>query len=73
MKILSKSVYLGPNHYALFRVIKLTIDLGELEAWPTVRLGQGFQDALLVRLPGLREHGCAYGEPGGFVRRLRED
>ena len=30
MKILSKSVYLGPNHYALFRVIKLTLDLGQL-------------------------------------------
>jgi len=73
MKILSKSVYLGPNHYALFRVIKLTLDLGELEAWPTVRLGQAFQDALLEHLPGLAEHGCSYGEPGGFVRRMRED
>ncbi|HRV81143.1 MAG TPA: cyanophycin synthetase, partial [Planctomycetota bacterium] len=73
MKILSKSVYVGPNHYALFRVIKLTVDLGELEQWPTARLGQAFVDALLERLPGLRSHGCSYGEPGGFVRRLGED
>jgi cyanophycin synthetase len=73
MRILSKSVYLGPNHYALFRVIKLTLDLGELEEWPTARLGPEFMQTLMQRLPGLREHGCSYGEPGGFVRRLAED
>ena len=28
---------------------------------------------LLAALPGLHEHGCSYGEPGGFVRRLTED
>ncbi|MBL4771456.1 MAG: cyanophycin synthetase [Planctomycetes bacterium] len=73
MKILSKSVYLGPNHYALFRIIRLTLDLGVLEEWPTGRLGVDFQNALIERLPGLKEHGCSYGEPGGFVRRLQED
>ena len=73
MKILSKSVYLGPNHYALFRIIKLTIDLGQLEAWPSAKLGEEFIHDLLDRLPGLREHGCSYGQAGGFVRRLRED
>ncbi|MEJ2369659.1 MAG: acetate--CoA ligase family protein [Gemmatimonadales bacterium] len=35
--------------------------------------GRGFTDALLETLPGLEEHGCSYGEPGGFVRRLTED
>ena len=28
---------------------------------------------MLEHLPGLHEHGCSYKEPGGFVRRLRED
>jgi cyanophycin synthetase len=73
MKLLDSSVYLGPSIYAHFPVIRLTLDLGELEAWPSRRLGQGFIDALLAALPGLREHGCSYGEPGGFVRRLCED
>jgi cyanophycin synthetase len=73
MRIRDTSVYLGPNLYALFRVIRMTVDLGPLEAWPTARLGTAFTDALLERLPGLREHGCSYGEPGGFVRRLGED
>lgn len=27
----------------------------------------------MAALPGLDEHGCSYGEPGGFLRRLRED
>ncbi len=72
MKIVDKSVYLGPNLYALFRVIRLTVDLGKLEEWPSVRLGEDFVDRLLEVLPGLRQHGCSYGEPGGFVRRLTE-
>lgn len=73
MKILSRSVYLGPNHHALFRVIQLTLDLGRLEEWPTARLGPTFMQRLLEHLPGLAEHGCSYGERGGFLRRLEED
>ena len=72
MRILSTSVYLGPSLYAHFPVIRFTIDLGPLEEWPTARLGPEFTDRLLEALPGLREHGCSYGEPGGFVRRLTE-
>ncbi len=73
MKILEKQVYLGPNLYANFPVMRLLIDLQELEEWPSARLGDAFIDPLLEALPGLHEHGCSYGEPGGFVRRLRED
>ena len=72
MEVLERSVYLGPSLYAHFPVIRFTIDLGPLEDWPTGRLGSDFNDALLEALPGLREHGCSYGEPGGFVRRLTE-
>ena len=73
MKILETSVYLGPSLYARFPVIRLTIDLGPLEEWPTARLGSTFVGPLLEALPGLGEHGCSYSEPGGFVRRLTED
>ena len=72
MKILETRVYRGPNLYALGPVIRLRIDLGELEAYPTVRL-PGFSDRLLELMPTLHEHSCSYGKPGGFVRRLRED
>jgi cyanophycin synthetase len=73
MRILDRSVYVGPSLYAHFPVIRLELDLGELEAWPTGRLGSDFIDRLAAALPGLAEHGCSYGEPGGFFRRMRED
>jgi cyanophycin synthetase len=73
MKITSTNVYVGPNIYAHFPVIRHVLDLGDLEEWPTGRLGKDFIDPLLDYLPGLREHGCSYKEAGGFVRRLRED
>jgi cyanophycin synthetase len=72
VRVLDRSVYVGPSHYARFPVIRLELDLGTLEAWPTGRLGAGFIDALGEALPGLAEHGCSYREPGGFFRRMRE-
>ena len=73
MRILDRSVYVGPSLYARFPVIRLELDLGALEAWPTGRLGSKFVDALAGALPGLAQHGCSYREPGGFFRRMRED
>ncbi len=73
MKIVSTNVYVGPNIYAHFPVIRHVLDLGILEEWPTSRLGQDFVGPLLQHLPGLHDHGCSYREPGGFVRRLREE
>ncbi len=73
MKILERAVYVGPSLYAHFPVIRLRLDLGKLEQWPTSRLGPAFIEPLLALLPGLHEHGCSYGEPGGFIRRLQED
>ncbi len=73
MKIESTNVFVGPNTFARFPVIRHVLDLGELEAWPTVRLGDDFVGALLTLLPGLKEHGCSYSEAGGFVRRMTED
>jgi cyanophycin synthetase len=73
MKIVSTNVYVGPNVFAHFRVIRHILDLGELEHWPTQRLGDAFVQPMLDMLPGLHEHGCSYKEPGGFVRRLHEE
>ena len=72
MRILNRNVYVGPSQYAKFPVIRLELDLGPLEQWPTAKLGDGFIDGLLDALPGLATHGCSYREPGGFVRRMRE-
>ena len=73
MKILSTNVYVGPSLYAHFPVIRHQLDLGVLEEWPSAKLGETFIDSLIEALPGLQNHGCSYGEPGGFIRRLREN
>ena len=72
MKIVSKNVFVGPNVWAGFHVIRYVIDLGVLEEWPSAKIGEDWINALVEALPGLREHGCSYREPGGFIRRLRE-
>ena len=73
MHILERNVYVGPSLYAHFPVIKVLLDLGPLEAWPTGRLGTTYVDGLINALPSLQEHGCSYRTAGGLVRRMRED
>lgn len=69
MKVLETGVYRGPHLYSHRPMVRIQVDLGVLEQWPT-NLIEGFTAALLAEMPGLQRHGCCYGEPGGFVRRL---
>lgn len=71
MRIVERSVYRGPHLYSARPMIRIRIDLGVLEAWPTSRL-EGFGQALVAKLPGLADHGCSLGKPGGFLRRMAE-
>ena len=71
MRVLETSTYRGPHLYSRRPMMRVQLDLGPLEAWPSQRL-PGFTDRLLVALPGLERHGCCFRSPGGFVRRLRE-
>jgi len=71
MKVLETAVYRGPHLYSHRPMVRIQLDLGELEHWPTDRI-PGFPAALLAELPGLQAHGCCFGEPGGLVRRLEE-
>jgi cyanophycin synthetase len=72
MRVLETRVYRGPNPYGYRPVIRMTMDLEELEAYPSGEL-PGFNDQLIALMPTLEEHGCSYGVPGGFIRRLREE
>jgi cyanophycin synthetase len=71
MRILETALYRGPHLYSDRPMVRLQLDLGTLEAWPTARI-PGFVDHLLAALPGLQAHGCSYQAPGGLVLRLRE-
>jgi len=71
LRVLERSVYRGPHLFSTRPMIRIQVDLRDLEQWPSDRL-PGFTDALLALLPGLGVHGCSYQRPGGFVERLRE-
>lgn len=71
LRVLEIGVYRGPHLYSHVPMIRLQVDLGALEARPSDGL-PGFVDRLMAVLPGLVEHGCSYGTPGGFERRMRE-
>lgn len=69
MKILSVRHIDGPNIYIYKPILIARIDLENLAERESYEF-PGFTDRLLRLLPGLREHHCAKGEPGGFVERL---
>lgn len=71
MRILQRAVYRGPSVFAGVPMIRVTVDLGELESRPTDTLA-GFTDRLLAALPGLSLHHCSTGEVGGFTDRMRD-
>ncbi|HEY4118266.1 MAG TPA: acetate--CoA ligase family protein, partial [Byssovorax sp.] len=71
MKLVETRVYRGPSPYGYRPLIRLTLDLEELEQHPSDKL-PGFVERLLVDIPTLDEHGCSYGSRGGFVKRLHE-
>jgi cyanophycin synthetase len=71
MEVVESGVYRGPHYYSHTPMVRIQLDLGRLEQWPTDRIA-GFTEALLERLPGVGRHGCSLRVRGGFERRLRE-
>jgi cyanophycin synthetase len=71
MRVLEARAFRGPSTYAHRRVIRMTLDFGEPQDYPTSKL-RDFTDRLIETIPTLDEHTCSYGVPGGFVQRLRE-
>ena len=71
LRILETRVLRGPNYWAREPVVRLLVDLGVLEQYPTNKL-PGFTDALVALLPTLEDHACSLGRRGGFITRLRD-
>jgi cyanophycin synthetase len=69
MRVLERGVFRGPHIWGDLPMVRIRLDLGRLEEWPTSRL-PGFAERLVAVLPGLAGHGCSYHEPGGFLRRM---
>ena len=61
----------GPNVYSYRSVLLMRLDLGELVERES-REFKDFNERLLTLLPGINNHHCSLGQPGGFVTRLEE-
>src|SRR5688500_20150402 len=71
LKIIETRVYRGPNYWNYDPAIKLIVDLGVLEQFPSDTL-PGFVEGLLQMLPGVAPPSCGTVNVGGFEQRLRD-
>ncbi|MEJ7739967.1 MAG: cyanophycin synthetase [Chitinophagaceae bacterium] len=73
MKIVEINVLKGPNYWSVRRpkLIQMKLDLEEMEHRPSNTI-PGFRENLENRFPGLYEHRCSVGVPGGFLQRVEE-
>jgi cyanophycin synthetase len=69
MKIQNIRTITGPNVYSHQPVLVMKLDLQDLAGKESYEM-PGFIDRLLALLPGVHEHYCGLGRPGGFVERL---
>ncbi len=71
LQIVETRILRGPNYWAREPVVRMVVDLGVLENFPSNRI-PGFTEALVELLPSLEDHACSLGRRGGFITRLRE-
>lgn len=71
VKILATRAIEGRNVWIHAPVLQARLSLSPHEQAATDELA-GFTERLLDLLPGLRDHTCGRGYPGGFVERLQE-
>src|SRR5215217_9257358 len=71
MKVENIRTLNGPNVYSYRPVLLMRLDLGELVERESCEFN-GFNERLLTILPGIKNHHCSLGRPGGFVTRLEE-
>jgi len=69
MKILEHRALRGPNYYSRYLAIHMRLDIGELDDRPS-SLVPGIGNRLRAAFPGIYDHRCSVGEPGGFLQRV---
>ncbi|HQU93139.1 MAG TPA: cyanophycin synthetase [Pyrinomonadaceae bacterium] len=73
MEILEIRTLRGPNYWSGYwkKLIIMRLDIGAYEKKPSQKI-KGFYDRMVEVMPTLENHGCSYGEPGGFLKRVVE-
>ena len=60
----------GANYWSRLPITRLDLTIGAYENISSAQV-PGVTQALVSAMPGLRDHRCSIGEPGGFVIRLK--
>ena len=73
MRIREINAMRGPNYWSVNRhkLIVMVLDLEEMEERPSNTI-EGFRERLEKMFPGMYQHRCSVGEPGGFFQRVEE-
>jgi cyanophycin synthetase len=73
MKIVEIKILKGPNYWSVRhpKLVQMKLDLEALEQLPTNEI-PGLKEKLLKHFPGLAEHRCSAGTPGGFIQCVEE-
>lgn len=71
MKIREITAMRGPNYWSVRRhkLIVMVLDLEEMEERPSNKV-DGFSERIQTLFPGMHEHRCSIGAPGGFFQRI---
>ncbi len=60
----------GANYWSRLPVTRMDLTIGAYENISSADV-PGFTQSLVSAMPGLRDHRCSIGEPGGFIIRLK--
>ena len=71
LAVVQTQVFRGPNYWSYEPCVRMLVDLGSLEHWPSNTIPR-FNEKLLKVLPGVGEHSCSLGKRGGFRERLED-
>ncbi len=71
LRILETRILRGPNYWSRSPVIRMVVDLGGLEQFPSNTI-PGFVEGLIAWMPSLEDHACSLNRRGGFLTRLRD-
>lgn len=70
IRIVALQATRGVNYWSRKPVIRMDVRVGAFEDISSADV-PGFTEALVRAMPGLLDHQCSIGAPGGFVMRLR--
>src|SRR4051812_8719122 len=60
----------GANYWSELPITRMDLNIGAYENISSADV-PGFTESLVRTMPGLRDHRCSIGEPGGFLIRLK--